>query len=917
MAHPARQPHPKRAAAVLLLTLLIALALPSSARADDRDHDRPEPSPIPAATACQTAEQLVGKGDLDEAKAILDALPRPGEAPCVVTVLAKLDQQRQYAAHEVLDGQSALQRGDRTTAETEFHQAQQADQTNADAIAGLADMARHQGDPLPTASSNWDYFYNDWVQPIWKLVLPIALGIVVLWALASFASRWLVPVNAIEWQPRQRRTMSWTGGLLLVGSAAMLPIKAIFRPFRPGSQLALAAALLALVLLVGSHLLMGYAIHRVTSPNGDDIDAKAAKWLPGLWRESKAAAWRREIRKWRLFSWLLLVLFAIGLAAGLTPYLVNNQHNQGLLSDAVLTLFGVLLTSAAWGQRLRLQVDVQRTDGATDAGATAYLLARMQSLGLGAPHSYAAPPSASPLSALSSSELSAIPAGRVAGSLARLYFTLRPDLTWRAIVTLLDPNRVTVLLSRNGRSVESMIVSRLDAGLPPVREDGTEAETSTSRERAQAQLLTGAAAFALVRLRQCHTDLRHGLYGATAWESVTLQVIATSKALIDDDTLAVQLLAQATERDPGYVLARFEYLWAVNDRIPAEQRDHVAFAEALDQWTKRVAKEMSGLRHWPMLLLRIYYSSATNWLHGYLASGGDDGHALRRAEKVAKALRNQCREKSDDRQLKQVRDQMRPFAKNLRHCVAALKHPAGATRAWRHPHRGDPLSPRLAWDHACLDSLLHMTMPGQGWDDNAVADLRLAMLTPDRRAKAQDDPCLTPLHGNPDFRDLIGLPPTEFLDLPTLRVARSAVKKAGITTAAQLLAARKRAAPGPLARRLKISPAVLDRICDVAELALVHPDLDHPEVLYVLHAIDVDSRDELLEQAQRDPIDLVRRLRAAAAEARVSNQRAVRTPWPWLRKLGVARGRVRAARTADLWGALALVVRARRRQSPS
>ncbi|MFE0464417.1 hypothetical protein ACFW1A_34710 [Kitasatospora sp. NPDC058965] len=440
-----------------------------------------------------------------------------------------------------------------------------------------------------------------------------------------------------------------------------------------------------------------------------------------------------------------------------------------------------------------------------------------------------------------------------------------------------------------------MIISRLDAGLPPVREDGTPAEAVTSKERAQAQLMTGAAAYVLVRLRDRHHEVRHGLYGATAWESVALQVIATSQALIDSETDKVRLLTAATYRDPDYALAHFM-------ATPPDQRDHAAFAKMLDDYWKAVPPAVKDLHSWPLLNVRILYSSATQWLNAYLAGNPLDEDPLNHAAAASTALTAACKHhepvsEEGGRQL----DHMRPFAENLARSIAVLQlrqakpkeehSPLNDPERWEHPHRRLPFSPQHYWDYAFLDSFRAETTGGT-FGRQAVEDLRLALVTEEDKAYARHDPCFEQLHHDPDFRNLVGLPPADFSDLPVFAGLRDELRSKKLSTAAALSAAPV----ASVAAALRVTPVRATGLIDVARLAQLDPaTLGRPGALYLLHSIGVDSPEELAERAWRDPADLIRSLRRAAATYRLSAEPAVHAPGTWLAALGLDRARTEAA----------------------
>ncbi|WP_198042231.1 DUF4332 domain-containing protein [Kitasatospora azatica] len=828
---------------------------------------------------CATAQAYLDAGDPDRAEALYNSVPPVGPKSCAVRGLNLVDQQRVLAANEVAEGRRSLRAGHLDTAEESFHSALCADGANKDAIAGLAQIVALRGHSLPTASSNWDYFYGDWVRPVGKLLLPIAIGIAVLLAAASLASHWLVRPESVAWSKSRRGLMGGIGILLLAHSAVMLPVYPMFQPYDPGSTLLLTALLLAIALTLTVWVLTVLSARAITADKGN---------------------WRDVMADWRALLVSLPIVLGLGLALGLTALHGSDDH-QILVAYGVLTVFGVLLTGAALGQLRRLQVVVQDHSGTTEVASTDYLLARMQSLGEETPLHLVATSALTPLSKLSSGDLSTLPTGRVVGALARVFFALRPDLTWRATVSVVDCNRVAVTITRNGRHASSEIISRPELGLLPIPTAGVDAEVKAAQERAKAQLITGAAACVLMRLSEVHHELKENLYGADNWRSITQQVIATSKSLIDHEEQQVPLLGQALNDDPGYLLARFEYLWAIFRHTPAEDRNHRQFALTVDRHLRTAPHDLKLLMGWPFLNIRILYSSATQWLNAYLHSGLTDTEALREARtSVGQLLRNCYTDSSRPPELGMLKERMRPFADNLQYCLMVLDGNLPLAPEAAHPHELDPLSPRLALHHACLDSFLLIHTNNRDWESKAVEDLRYALATPVDRTDALADPCLQQLKENAGFRNLVGLPPRSFLDLAVLANYRAKLLHENITTSRHLeLRTATPALCKALATQLQITLTEAERLRDLAELAQFDQDLKHPGALHLLHAINVDSREDLNELAQRDPKELIRSLRRAATEANLSALPAVRTPWRWLYKIGVDPARVRDAQDAD------------------
>jgi hypothetical protein len=838
--------------AKILVPALVAAALVWPAPAA---HAAPA-DPYPAAVACQTALGEIGAGDLAQAKAILTALPAPAEDPCVVQALIQLDERRATAAAEVLAGQTRLRAGDLPAARAQFLLARATDTGNQDAVAGLAQVTGLADRALPTASSNWSHFYDDWLSPIGRLLLPAAVGILVLLLASSLVARLLVRPASVAWPRPQRYLLSIVGALLIVGASVLFPTYPMFQPFRPGNPLLWSA--LGLVLAVMA-LVAGTV-------------AWAARFLAG---QGLVVA-----TVWKDWGRLLTAVGAVPAAGAVLWFTCLTQLDSHLLLVYLaLTLFGVILSAAGLGQNLRLQIEAQDQTGNADAAATDYLLARLVTLGTEDPKGLAVTMRQTTFSALQSEDLSALPAGTVVSTLARVFYTLRPDLTWRARVTTVDCNRISVTLTRNGRRADSAIFSRPDLALPPL--DGS----PTAEARARAQLLTGAAAFILVHLSQVHRELLGGLSGARNWKSVTLRVIAASRSLIDVPAQQAELLATAVDEDPGNLAARFDYLWAAFQQVPAAERDHADFAQAVHYCMSGSPQAVALLAKTPQLRIRVLYTLASQRLNGYLESDRTDNWGLSAAAHAAYALRRACRpQPTASREHAWLAAQMLPFAENLVHATDVLFGQPAEPRHWRHhPHNAAFYSPRLSWDHACLDSFLRVITDEEEWTAKAVQDLQFALPTESARRMAQQDPCFRPLLHDSGFRRLVGLPLPTLLDLPQFAGAKAALEGRGLTDPGALAAATT-----DLTARMRLATQLgvaVDTVADwhrLADLATLQPALGDPELLKLLDGLGIRSRRELISRTRQDRRALVRALRAAAAAGGLARLPGVVNPLPWL-----------------------------------
>ncbi|MFE9480607.1 hypothetical protein ACFYNM_18640 [Streptomyces spororaveus] len=707
--------------AVVLLVLAATAAAPPSASATSLL----APSPDVPSTVCSTADEFVANGHLAEAATLYMPVAGQHPLPCAARGLEDIDKKRKEARELVSKGQRLLQAGELASSAGAFEEALLKDEANTEALKGLAEATGSKRRP---AERRWDRFYDDWLRPALKLVVPVIITLLVLLSLGSLLSRWLVRVESVEWPSVVRQPLKYLGYLILLGAAVTLPVHAMV-PFGPAPLVPWPAFWTLLVLFVIAILAVPLAV----------LISEAERSKDG-WRNRCLA------HHWLRFDGTLRILVVVGLFV--VMFLGANDHEalarwRLLAAYALLTAYGLVLTAAVLGQNLRLQVAVQTADGKTDAAATDYLLARLQTLGAETPPRLRTHNSTSStaLSTVDSEALSALPAGRVIGTLSSLYFALRPDLTWRARASIVDANRVAISLSRNGSHAASIIFSRLDLGLPAV-------DATTEGDRMRAQLLTGAAAFILVQLSEAHPYLQRGLYKARNWKSVALHVIATGISLIDDQDQRTSLLARAVNEDPTYPLARLEYLWALQGATKIGEPAYRQFADALDDELLELKLEAGS----PLLLRSLYRCAAQRInLHaedGYPAGGPNLVAAKRSAQEFAR----QCEATTEENppQWAAYAEQVKPIAEVLLHQIESLTEPRfiGPLRP-----ADKTVVPRRAYENACLDSFLVFR---QGYEpENAIGQLRFALPNDRDKDEAAQDPCLKLLRDREDFRALV------------------------------------------------------------------------------------------------------------------------------------------------------------------
>ncbi|MEW9338503.1 hypothetical protein ACFY8X_26870 [Streptomyces tanashiensis] len=812
-----------------------------------------EPDP---ARVCAVSDQLIKAGYLTEARALFNRLPDEAPVPCMAADLQRIDLRKAAAAAAVRKGQQQLAEKKNEAAAKSFEAALAEERDNAEARAGhtaaTAEKAPSKG--LSEEKEDWDDFYHDWLVPLLQLIAAALIGIVVLGALSGLFAHWVVRPQSVVWHRAARSVIGTLGVVLILGCGVMMPLYAMYRPFAPQTVVADPAGLAFLIPALA--VLIAVAQAAATSPTR-------------LMRPQSWAPW-----------WRLLLATAAVIGAGLLAWLtvMSDPLERLLVAYAVLSCFGVVLTAAALGQNLRLQVEAQKTEGTADAVATDYLLARLRALGTERPpQGLTAVPAVTSLSSLRTEDLSALPAGKVAGALSRLFFALRPDLTWRARVVLVDANRIAVTLTRNGHHAESTIFSRLDLGLPAVEEEEAE-------DRLRAQLLTGAAAIILVRLSHTHPELQASLCGARDWRSVTLQVIASSASLIDSPDERIPMLGRAIHEDPNYTLARLEYLWAHQITAPLDSTLFRQICTTTDRLLGGLTDaSSSGIR------IRGYYRNTAQWINMYAQGGYTDRTLLRRARRSFSRLDHACRTADQHAPAAQLADRARPLTDIFRSIIEALSAPHAPAPVPRHPTQF--LSPRVAYENACLDCALLETGPAPKRDYATEAEqhLQIGMPTSSDVQHAITDPCLAALRQRPGYQSLVGTPPTEFLKVRTFtetafKGTADKLDSAGLSHPEEIIrnttGTRGRT---ELAEYLTVSPLLVDRIRQIALLTRTHPDLADPRMLNLLLGAEIESPTRLRAEARKDPEALMARLRELAAAEGASALQGIQHPEGWLR----------------------------------
>ena len=436
-------------------------------------------------------------------------------------------------------------------------------------------------------TSGWDAFYNGRLKLGVQFLVPFVISLAVLVAASGLITRWTLLRDAKTWGTNARWAWGIPGVLAVLAAAVFLPLYPLFHPFNDGTWLSWA-----------------YGFAMLTPALALLLFAARPRFHRGLW---PPFSHRRQLPIPTLG--VLLCLWT----ALASCFYFWGQGERLLIAEVSLVLFGATATAMALGQALRLQVESHGADGKLDAAASDYVLARIQQSdshktdGLGISRS-------TDLTALLTADFSAVPVGAIASATARVLYAIRPGLTWRARITVVDPDRVVVALTRNSHNVENIIISRRNLLLPALPAGLKSPQLEAEQGRSHAQLLTGAAACILVALSRVHTVLSDSLCGAQQWRSVAMQMIANERALCDGASLELRLLREAVDLEPRYGTARLAYVYALLRQFRGPSKDRLRFANWMDQLAALAmeapgAHERTIKKGWEVIRMRAMYSS--------------------------------------------------------------------------------------------------------------------------------------------------------------------------------------------------------------------------------------------------------------------------------------------------------------------
>ena len=437
-------------------------------------------------------------------------------------------------------------------------------------------------------SNDWDAFYKAWVGPVVHFGAPTLIVFTVLLTLSVVVTPLLVKKDTPGVRsggPLARcvlRGMYWFGVLCLlfasVEAAIVYPVARNVRAAPWAAEVAIG--------LTTTGLAVSYTLFKVFD----------REWPGDIWNPQFII----------LFAGALFIVLLIGVE-DLRLRWLNGQFSS-MIYVALLAVIGIVIASRVRGIGIGMLIKGHDKNSGDDAGLGAFVQARLYSLGSKRPGGILITQQTD-VSTLPSDALSLIPDGTFA-KLAALFISLfTPATPWRVDIAEQFDHSVIVSVRRNGAVAATEVIRARALGLPTQRSDEANAianQKSVTQARATssdssgapstdsdtasdwtAELRTAAAAFILLVLAKRYYHLKAGLSGATHWQSVALQVIAsepTSRLSIEERRA---LLLRAIAHDSGNKAAELALL-STTYRTAASPSDHQKFAARFDDLLKRI-----------------------------------------------------------------------------------------------------------------------------------------------------------------------------------------------------------------------------------------------------------------------------------------------------------------------------------------
>jgi hypothetical protein len=597
-----------------------------------------------------------------------------------------------------------------------------------------------------------------------------------------------------------------------------------------------------------------------------------SRWLPLPEKPSR----RSTLKTCAIAAFVVAgVLAGLAAAVGVAHWApcrwpVGDLWGGLLIGAGVLALAGCSLV--AWYLRSGSGVHFTVTSqvGSSDDAGRAFLAGRLDSLGAKPPRGFDLPQDTDVTSL--SGVITLLPGGGMLSALVSLLLVRLPATPWQATVTLIDDDQLLVTLHRNGRPVQTVLANRASLFFPSlVAGQGMVSASSYVKAIDQRGMLTVAAAIILVTMAMTDPDspLRTGLNGATRWESVAGQVLATAPGFSGNEGLSQALLDRAVDIDPGNLAAQVAKIVLSGRRAadPASRRD---FAEKISEIARLKLRDPG----YEVLRLRALYSSAAGWCNEYLDSQRDQDWR-QACDYTAGFVFCLCGMTSENRaadnNLEHPGDAMTTYMKAAAYIFwTSLRKakPAAARLArvdtivapWRPT---DARTARGAYDQGCLASQ-------GGRYGEALRFLKLAAVDEGLRIWARRDPSFVKVraHAAQKFLDIVADPPPDsFASLGPMSSHAGPLSDVGIHTAADLRVMTSTDAGRQLfAEAIGVPRLVVERWRNIAILGTLSPGGPDLGQLDLLVTAGVDSLKQLCAQtATQAGVDKLHEKLAAAS----------------------------------------------------
>ncbi|QHC57298.1 hypothetical protein [Rathayibacter sp. VKM Ac-2760] len=468
---------------------------------------------------------------------------------------------------------------------------------------------------------------------------------------------------------------------------------------------------------------------------------------------------------------------------------------------AVLLAVAAALAAAHLLGRLRITLLARDKQGQTDFSEerTTQLIALLGRVG-GSPPAGVEIPRGSDVTSLSESTLLPAPANAVAKAALAILGAVIGTTPWKVALDYLDEDTASVVVTRNGRNVQSAVLTT-NEGLSAGELFGV---TDTAGKRTM--LCAQAAGVVIVALSRAHPGFE-GLGGATDGRSVGLQFVATT-TFADDPERAAQLLGRALRIDPGNWAADI----ALQNILHRRATDPAALRAYRDSLAARADVLAAGQRLLAQRVLITYFSVLVN-LHAAATSElPPELHSARYAlmEKLIEETRKADRRQEQDPLLLATERRFRTLrrAVDVEYSLVPAA-PVGAAAAPPAAEDAEPLDP-----YDSYNSALHARQSGES--ATAAFRFRAAMTSLELRRWIRRDPDAVRYRNDPVIAEVVGGGSRERLwDLPLFCAHRHAFVGKGFATPLGLAAITN---GEPAAADLGVTRTELARLVAAASL---------------------------------------------------------------------------------------------------